>query len=59
MAVYIGDNVVITTVPKTIHFDLFKDIAKNLKHKIDSIIKHNEFLAKHTIKNEIIQLLFK
>ena len=53
MAVYIGDNVVITTVPKTIHFDLFKDIVKNLKHEIDSTIKHNEFLAKHTIKNEI------
>ena len=31
----------------------------NLKYEIDSIIKHNEFLAEHTIKNEISRLLFK
>ena len=36
-----------------------KDVDRNLRHGIDSIIKHNEFLAQHTIKNEISQLLFK
>ena len=52
MTVYIGDKLVITTLPKTIHFDLSKDIAKNVKHETDSTIEHNEFLAKHTINNK-------
>ena len=59
MKVYIGDKLVITTLPKTIHFDLSKDIAKNVKHETDSTIEHNEFLAKHKINNKIRQLLFK
>ena len=32
------------------YFDLLKDIGKNWIHEIDSIRKHNEFLAEHTIK---------
>ena len=36
-----------------------KDVDKNLRHEIDSIIKHNELLAQHTIKNPISQLLLK
>ena len=48
MGVIIKDNkVVIITESKAIHFDLPKDF----------IIKHNEFLVEHTIKNQILQLL--
>ena len=48
---YIGDKrLVITTEPKTFHFDLPKD----LQHKIYFVIKLNEYLAEHTMKNEII-----
>ena len=55
-----GDNqLVITTEPKTFHFDLTSDVDINLKHEIYSITKHNEFLAEHTIKNEIRQLFSK
>ena len=44
MEVRIRDKrLAITTEPKVIHFDLSKDIDNNLKHEIDSIIKHNEF----------------
>ena len=54
MAVYIEDNkLVITTGPKTIHFDLAEVVSKNLKHEIDSTIKHNDVLAEHTIGNRI------
>ena len=35
-------KLVITAGPKIIHFDLSKDVDNNLKHEIDSIIKHNE-----------------
>ena len=60
MGVQIADNnFVITTKPKTFHFDLPKDAAINLKHEMYSIIKYNELLAEHTIKNEIRQLLSK
>ena len=56
----IEDNMlVIITEPKIIRFDLLKDVSKNLKHEIDSIIKHNEYLAENTIKHEIDQLLSK
>ena len=44
---------IIITEPKTIHFDLSKDVGKNLKYEIDAIIKDNNFLAEHTIKNAI------
>ena len=54
-----GDNkLVITTGPKTF-FVISKDTDNHLKHEIESIIKYNELLVKHTIKNEVIQLLSK
>ena len=53
------DKLVITTEPKTSYFDLPKDVDNNLKHKIDSVIKHNELLVEHTIKNEIRKLFSK
>ena len=60
MEFHIGDNkLVITTKPKTIHFDLPKDIGINLKHEMYSVIKQNALLAEHIIKYEIRQLLSK
>ena len=60
MEVIINDNkLVITTEPKTVHFDLSKKIDSSLKHGIDFTIKHNEFLAEDTMKKEIGQLLSK
>ena len=60
MGVHIEDNkFVIITENKTFHFDLPRGVDNNLKHEIDSIIKHNKFLAEHTIKNKIGWLLFK
>ena len=57
MGGHIGENkLVITAGDKTFHFDLPKDVKNNLKYKIDSIIKHYEFLADHKLKNEIRQL---
>ena len=54
MGVHIEDNMfVIITENKTFHFDLPRGVDNNLKHEIDSIIKHNKFLAEHTIKNKI------
>ena len=44
---------------KTFPFDLPKDAGINLKHEIYSIIKYNELLPEHAIKNEITQLLSK
>ena len=42
MRVYIDENkLVIIAVPKTIHFDLPRDVVNYLKHEIDYIIKHN------------------
>ena len=42
MGVYIGDNqLVITTEPKAIHFDLPKNANNNLKHKNNSVKKYN------------------
>ena len=52
-------KLVITTEPKTFNFDLPKDAGINLKYEIYSTIKHNELLAKHTLKNEFRQLLSK
>ena len=53
MGKHIEDSkLVIITESNTIHFDLHKNVHKNLYHEIDSIIKHNEFLADHTIKNK-------
>ena len=51
MGVIINDNkLVIITEPKTIHFSFSKKIDNFLKHEINLIIKHNEFLAEHPIK---------
>ena len=56
MGVIINDNKLVTiTEPKTIHFDLPKKIDSSLKHETDFLVKHNEFLAEDTIKNEISQ----
>ena len=52
-------KLVVTTGRKTFHFDLPKDLDKDLKHEIDSIIKSNKLLAEQTIKNKISQLLSK
>ena len=35
------------------------DLSKDAEHGIDSIIKHNELLAEHSIKNEVRYLLSK
>ena len=48
-----------TIVYKNFQFYLPKDAGNITKHEIDSIIKHNEPLAEHAIKNEIRQLLSK
>ena len=53
------NKLVIITKPRTIYFDLSKTFDNNLKHEIGFIIKYNQFLAEHTIKNQIVQLLFK
>ena len=60
MGVHIRDKKQEVTIgPKTFHFDLTKDVDKTLKCEIDLIIRHNEFLVEHTVKNEISRLLFK
>ena len=51
------NKVVITTESKSFYFDLHNDADNNLKRVTDSIIKHNELLAQHTIKSAIRQLL--
>ena len=56
MGVIINDNkLVIITEPKTIHFSFSKKIDNFLKHEINLIIKHNEFLAERPVKNEFSQ----
>ena len=49
-------KLIIITVSKS---SVPKDVGNSLKHEIDSIIKRNQFLVEHTIKNEITLLLFK
>ena len=49
----------ITAKLKTFYFDLPKDDEKNLKQENDFIIKHNNIIAEHTVKNEISKLLSK
>ena len=39
--------------PKLFILVYLKMLTKLLKHEIDLIIKQNEFLAEHTIKNKI------
>ena len=60
MGIHIWDNkLIIITEPKTIHFNLPKVISNNLKYEIDFIIRDNELLTEHKIKNKISRLLFK
>ena len=40
-----GNKIVIITKPTIIHFDIPKDVDKNIKDNTDFIVKHNEFLA--------------
>ena len=54
-----GKKLIIIIEPKPTHSDLPKDVANNLKHKTDFIIKNNAFLAEHRIENKIRQLLSK
>ena len=44
-----GENMIVIRDPKTFcfNFDLPKDVDENLKHKIEFIIKSNEYLAKN------------
>ena len=54
MTVHIEDNkLVLTTEPKTFHFDLPKDVSINLNHEICSIMKDFEHLAEYTIKTRL------
>ena len=53
------NKLVKTTQPTTFCFHLPKDVDNNLEHETNSIIKHNELLAEHTIKNEVRQLISK
>ena len=61
MGVHIDDSKLVKAETKAfhLHFNLPKDVDKNLKHETDFIIKHNESLVEHKIKNEIDQSLFK
>ena len=54
MGVIIKKNkLVIIAKPNTIHFGLPITYGNSLKYKIYFIIKQNEFLPEHTLKNEI------
>ena len=52
-------KLIITAEPKTFCLNLPKVADNNLEQVIDCFIKHNELLAEHTIKNEVIQILSK
>ena len=56
----IKDNkLVMITEPKTICFDMPRDVDSNLKNEINFIVRQNDkFLVENPIKNEISQLLF-
>ena len=57
MSMHIDDNkLAIITEPKTICFNLTKNVDDSLRQEIDQIIKHNGFLAEQRIKSEIDQL---
>ena len=56
---FVDNKLVITTDLQKICFDLSKDADNSLEHEIYSIIKHDELLAEHTIKNEVRQLFSK
>ena len=48
------NKLLIIREPKTVHFDWPKDVGHSLKHEIDSVIKHNCFLAEDAIKETIL-----
>ena len=49
----VNKRLLIIIEPKIIHFDLHKDVWNNLKHEMDSIIKHNKSLAENTINTNM------
>ena len=50
MEVYTDDiKLALITELKTTRFNLIKKVDNSLKHEYHSIIRHNEFLAEHTI----------
>ena len=55
------ENMILTRDPKKFYFDCDwpKDVDENLKHKIEFIIKSNEYLAENIIKTNLLQLLCK
>ena len=55
------ENMIVIRDTKTFYFDFDwpKDVDENLKHKIEYIIKSNEYLAENKIKNNIEQLSSK
>ena len=54
MGVHSNKNkLLIITEAKTIYFDLPRDVVTNLMQETDYIIKQNECLPEHTIKNEL------
>ena len=58
MKVNSGHNKVVTiTKLKTFHFGLHKNFDNDLNNKIDSLIKHDEFLAENKTNNKNKQLL--
>ena len=61
MGVYTDDNKLVISVTKNFHFhfELLKNIDKNLKHEIGFIIKYNESLDENKTKNGTHQLLSK
>ena len=54
MGVHSNKNkLLIITEAKTIYFDLPRDVVTNLMQETDYVIKQNECLPEHTIKNEL------
>ena len=45
--IIIEENMILIRDPKTFYFDFgwYKDVNENLKHKIEFIIKRNEYVA--------------
>ena len=58
MEAFIKDNeLVIITEPNAVCFYLPKNVDNYLNHEIDFIVKSNDILVEHTIKNKISSLL--
>lgn len=54
--VIIKNNELVIITERKPFFYLSKKVDNKLKHDIDFITKHNEFLAEDTMKNEIGRL---